>query len=446
MVRIRPVTQRDLSGVVFLPFDSSKVDGFFEMHGRPCPRLRGRNPRTFSPDGSPATKRNRSADHDTFEDTLRRPPSSCAGAGTIPAEGAWTVVSGGYAVGAWGRVLARGSYHGDYFALARIELEAKSPHCHANGRALALAKITGIYTRGRTFGGRDSGRAAGGCGAGDAIEVRLAAARASRTRAHRSRCLRCSRGGRGAESDVGVRRRRRYLKGIGSSPFLAGRRLRRPRRPASGASFTPRTTSRCPGEGRMPRPAMTCNADHHRQPFLQWYCRLRLELDPRQREVVPVVRAGARARSQAPTAYPPLTTVQALRPESFPRQRSSRVPGARCPRRYRGRRPVPLRGRTAIRRKVVDFAAKRGQGRPCISKNPSTFDESKGRKTTPLRSRWVTGRIRTIRGPAQPMASSSKNPGHNTNFLVRPKWGSGRKLVLCPGFYGAQMLFAPREE
>jgi hypothetical protein len=174
-VRIRPVTQRDLSGVIFLPFAASEVDGFFEEHGQPCPRFNGEIKEYFA--GWHSGKEEEPiCDHDTFDDTIKPAMLTMRWHGTVPADGGWSVVSGGYAVGAWGRVLARGATRGDYFALARVVLEAKTPHCQAEwSEQVALAKITGSYTRGAAFSGwiELPDLKLAGCVAGDPIDVRL---------------------------------------------------------------------------------------------------------------------------------------------------------------------------------------------------------------------------------------------------------------------------------
>ena len=175
LVRIRPVTQRDLSGVIFLPWAASEEDGFFDERGRPCPRFTGEI-REYFAGWQSGKEETPICDHDTFDDTTKPAILALHWRGTIPADGAWSVISGGYAVGAWGRVLARGSYHGDYFALARVEFDATSPHCKVEwSKQLALAKITGIYTRGANFDGwvEIPDVTLTGCVAGEPVDVRL---------------------------------------------------------------------------------------------------------------------------------------------------------------------------------------------------------------------------------------------------------------------------------
>ena len=94
----------------------------------------------------------------------------------IPADGAWELIGGGFAVGAWGRVQARGSYYGDFVARARVVLEATSPHCRAEWSAdLAKAAVTGVYARARDFTGWTEipDLRLDGCKAGEPIDVRV---------------------------------------------------------------------------------------------------------------------------------------------------------------------------------------------------------------------------------------------------------------------------------
>lgn len=174
-VRIRPVASRDLRGVAFLRYASSQAAEFFDAEGRACPPFGGQIREFFA--GWQAKDQDEPAcDHDTFEHAAHTAMLELRFEGSIPADGAWDLVSGGYAVGAWGRVFARGSYYGDYFAKARLELEARSPHCRALWtRDLAKAAITGSLTRGAEFSGWHEipDASLDGCLAGEALEVRL---------------------------------------------------------------------------------------------------------------------------------------------------------------------------------------------------------------------------------------------------------------------------------
>src|SRR5205807_7444217 len=71
---IHPLSLHDalpiLDGVVFLPFASSEVEGFFEMRGRPCPRFTGEI-HDFFAGWQSGREEEPICDHDTFEDSTR---------------------------------------------------------------------------------------------------------------------------------------------------------------------------------------------------------------------------------------------------------------------------------------------------------------------------------------------------------------------------------------
>src|SRR5262249_62332895 len=74
--------------------------------------------------------------------------------GQAPEDGAYDLRASGYASGAWGRAQARGSYYGNFFAWARLDVEAKSPSCHAEwSLILGKAGVTGNWARMRDFTG-----------------------------------------------------------------------------------------------------------------------------------------------------------------------------------------------------------------------------------------------------------------------------------------------------
>jgi hypothetical protein len=174
LIRIRPPTERDLTGVVFLPYSSSSVESFFDKDGKLCPRYDGTVKQGFAgwqnDSGDPA------CDHDTFEDGLHPARLELSWSGQVPEDGAYDLLASGYAIGAWGRVQARGSYYGDFFAWARLEVEAKSPSCHAEwSLILGKAGVTGNWARMRDFTGWNEvpDLKLAGCKAGDPLVVRV---------------------------------------------------------------------------------------------------------------------------------------------------------------------------------------------------------------------------------------------------------------------------------
>ena len=171
---IRPVDSRDLAGVVMLPFASSQVESFFDARGRPCPPFEGAIVDFFagwqSHDADPA------CDHDTFDDGLHSASLELHWQGSVPVDGAVDLVSGGYAIGAWGRAVARGSHYGNYVAWARVVLEVVSPHCRGEWASpLARAAVTGSFSRQVEFTGWSEvpDLHLAGCKAGDPLDVRV---------------------------------------------------------------------------------------------------------------------------------------------------------------------------------------------------------------------------------------------------------------------------------
>lgn len=174
-VRIRPPTIRNLEHVTFLPYEGSAVQELFDKDGKLCAKFDGKVRHYFAgwqhdEVGEPM------CDHDTFEDGLKPAWLELRWRGQIPQDGAYDLVSGGFSAGAWGRVQARGSYYGDFFAKAWIEVTATSPHCKAEWQEdLAKVSVSGLLLRGQEITGwkelADLDLA--GCKAGDPLEVRL---------------------------------------------------------------------------------------------------------------------------------------------------------------------------------------------------------------------------------------------------------------------------------
>jgi len=171
---VRPAS-RDERNVAFLPFVSSAVDRFSDAQGRPCPRFAGHVHNNLlgweSPDAEDAA-----CTHDTWADGLPPGVLEMHWRSEIAQDGSYDLVTLGYSVGAWGRVVGRGAHYGDSFSLAKLVVEARSPHCEASwSLELALAKVSGPQTRQADFSGwvEIPELLMKGCKAHDPVDVRL---------------------------------------------------------------------------------------------------------------------------------------------------------------------------------------------------------------------------------------------------------------------------------
>ena len=175
ITRVRPYL-RNLKGVTFFPYAGSNGDNFFDQDGRPCPGYDGGVRDSF---GGWQADEGYICDHDTYEDGIRPAFLEMQFKGAIPSDGALDLIAGGYSIGAWGRVVARGSQFGDFIAVARVDLEFSSEHCKGRwskevGRTgVAGSALTAI--RGRDFSGFTEipDVRLEGCRAGDPAEVKL---------------------------------------------------------------------------------------------------------------------------------------------------------------------------------------------------------------------------------------------------------------------------------
>ena len=173
-VRVRPA-ERDQRGVLPLPFASSTVERFSDPDGKPCPKFAGRvHDNLLGWEASTAD--DPACTHDTLYEGTRAGTLEMRWRAELPQDGSYHVLALGYSVGAWGRVVSRGSYYGDYFARAKVVVDATSPHCQASWSAdLALAQVTGPQDRMAAFAGwlEIPDIAVHGCKGHEPIDVRL---------------------------------------------------------------------------------------------------------------------------------------------------------------------------------------------------------------------------------------------------------------------------------
>lgn len=171
---VRPAA-RDERGVTFLPFASSSVERFSDAEGRPCAKFAGHVRDNLLGWEGPSAD-DPACTHDTLYEGTRPGTLEMHWRATLPADGSYDLVALGYSIGAWGRVVSRGSYYGDYWARAQVVIEASSPHCAASWSAdLAQAKVTGPQDRMAAFSGwlEIPDLAIRGCRANEPIDVRL---------------------------------------------------------------------------------------------------------------------------------------------------------------------------------------------------------------------------------------------------------------------------------
>jgi len=151
-IKLRPDSALNERGVTFMPFVASQVERFVAPDDRPCERVDGRPRENFvgwqSPSEDPACI------HDTLYEGLRPGVLEFQWRSEIPQDGNYDLVTLEYSVGAWGRVVSRGSYYGDYFAKAQLMVNAKAPHCGGSWSLdLAKAAVTGPWSRVAGFSG-----------------------------------------------------------------------------------------------------------------------------------------------------------------------------------------------------------------------------------------------------------------------------------------------------
>jgi hypothetical protein len=151
-IQVRPAS-RDDRNVAFLSFASSQVERFSDPEGRSCRRFDGRVRENLL--GWQSTSADDAAcTHDTYSEGLPPGVLEMHWRSQIAEDGTYDLVTLGYSVGAWGRVVGRGAHYGDSWSRARLVVEARSAHCEASwSLELALAKVSGPQTRQADFSG-----------------------------------------------------------------------------------------------------------------------------------------------------------------------------------------------------------------------------------------------------------------------------------------------------
>jgi hypothetical protein len=174
LLGVRPPKTPDLSGWILLSWVGAAARGFYDARGRSCPAL---GPGVT--DGFLGWWPEDDAEacwHDTADTKVRPGVLELRWRGRVPADGDYEVSSAGYAVRAFGTVLARGSYVGHFWAGADVAVEVASPHCRgAWATELVTARVALPMHREGSFGGWSELPAVplADCRAGDEVEVRV---------------------------------------------------------------------------------------------------------------------------------------------------------------------------------------------------------------------------------------------------------------------------------
>jgi len=163
-----------LSGDAPLVYGGSGVTAFADRRGRPCPPSSGHAAHGVvgwqSPDDDPLCVL------DTVAGGPATPALELRWQVTVPESGDLDLLARRQAAGAWGAVEARGSYFGQYYAVAELVLEASAPSCRGVVTVpLARAEVTGPWNRPAVFAGwiELPDLALRGCVAGEVLELRL---------------------------------------------------------------------------------------------------------------------------------------------------------------------------------------------------------------------------------------------------------------------------------
>jgi len=173
-VYIRPDKMLEGPDLHFLSFASSAADQFFTPSGDPCRRFGGHVRENCI--GWPDDSEGPACSHDSFVDGLRPAVLELRWSAPIPADGSYDLLPAGYGLGAWGKVITRGSTYGDYWAKAEVVVEASSPACSGKwSLQLALAQVTGGWDRTAPFSGwiKLPDLPLPGCKASQTLEVRV---------------------------------------------------------------------------------------------------------------------------------------------------------------------------------------------------------------------------------------------------------------------------------
>ncbi len=159
-------------GIVMMPYASSRVEGFRDTSGLICPPTPGRVRDDLigwqSKDQDPVCV------HDTLDDGISPAALELLWRVVIPKDGQYEIAPSGFGLGAWGRIVSRGSSIGDYVSTATVVIDGRAKSCAASWSIeLAKSMVTGPWARVAAFSGwiEMPNISLGKCRGGDTLEV-----------------------------------------------------------------------------------------------------------------------------------------------------------------------------------------------------------------------------------------------------------------------------------
>lgn len=169
---IRPERMVEGPGTIMMRYASSRVKGFRTTNGLICPPTSGRVRDDLI--GWQSEDQNPVCVHDTLDDGVGPAALELRWRAVIPKDGKYDIAPSGFGLGAWGRIVSRGSSIGDYVSKATVVIDGRAKSCAASWSIdLAKSMVTGPWARAAAFSGwiEMPSISLGKCAGGDTLEV-----------------------------------------------------------------------------------------------------------------------------------------------------------------------------------------------------------------------------------------------------------------------------------
>jgi hypothetical protein len=158
--------------VLMMRYASSRADGFRDSRGARCPPASGHVREDLL--GWQSGDRDSVCVHDTLDDGVGPATLELKWQVVIPKDGRYEIEPSGFGLGAWGRVVSRGSSIGDYVSRATVAIDGRGKSC-AGSWSIEVAKsvVSGPWARVAAFSGwiEVPNIALGKCTGGDTLDV-----------------------------------------------------------------------------------------------------------------------------------------------------------------------------------------------------------------------------------------------------------------------------------